>query len=73
MDKCSVEIVPVQKEDKFSLTQCPKNDEEHKEIESIPYASIVGSLIYVQTYTRSDINFAVRMLGRYQSNPERDH
>ncbi|XP_070056557.1 secreted RxLR effector protein 161-like [Nicotiana tomentosiformis] len=39
----------------------------------ISYASIVGSLIYAQTCTRPDINFAVRMLDRYQSNPGMDH
>uniref|UniRef100_A0A2N9J0G8 Reverse transcriptase Ty1/copia-type domain-containing protein n=1 Tax=Fagus sylvatica TaxID=28930 RepID=A0A2N9J0G8_FAGSY len=33
----------------------------------------VGSLMYAQTCTRPDINFAVGMLGRYQSNPEIDN
>ncbi|KAL5578707.1 hypothetical protein UlMin_011149 [Ulmus minor] len=42
-------------------------------MEGIPYASIVGSLMYAQTCTRPDISFAVRMLGRYQSNPRLDH
>ncbi|XP_048599837.1 secreted RxLR effector protein 161-like [Brassica napus] len=42
-------------------------------MERIPYASVVGSLNYVQTCTRPDINFAVGMLGRYQSNPGMDH
>ncbi|XP_050896213.1 secreted RxLR effector protein 161-like [Lathyrus oleraceus] len=40
---------------------------------SIPYASIVWSLMYAQTCTRSDISFVIGMLGRYQSNPEMDH
>jgi len=31
-------------------------------------SSIVGSLIYEQTYTKIYINFAVGMLGIYQSN-----
>ena len=53
--------------------QCPKNDVEHKEMENIPYASIVGSLMYLQTCTRPDISFIVGMLGRYQSNPSIDH
>ncbi|XP_069146074.1 secreted RxLR effector protein 161-like [Solanum lycopersicum] len=39
----------------------------------IPYASIVGSLMYAQTCTRQDISFAVGMLGRYQCNPRIDH
>ncbi|KAH0693189.1 hypothetical protein KY285_020286 [Solanum tuberosum] len=35
-------------------------------MKSTPSSSIVGSFIYVQTCTRSDISFAVGMLGRYQ-------
>jgi len=42
-------------------------------MENIPYASVVGSLMYAQTCTRLDISFAVGMLGRYQSNPRLDH
>ncbi|XP_075086124.1 secreted RxLR effector protein 161-like [Nicotiana tabacum] len=42
-------------------------------MESIPYSSIVGSLMYAQTCTIPDISFAVGMLGRYQSNPGIDH
>ncbi|XP_052736591.1 secreted RxLR effector protein 161-like [Vigna angularis] len=42
-------------------------------MESIPYASVVGSLMYAQTCTRPDISFAVGMLGRYQSNPGMDN
>ena len=73
MEKCSAGITPIQKGDKFSKMQCPKNELERKEMERIPYASVVGSLNYVQTCTRPDINFAVGMLGRYQSNPGMDH
>lgn len=73
MDKCPTVIVPVQKGDKFSLMHCPKNDVEFKEMESIPYAFIVGSLMYVQTRTKLDISFTVRVLGRYRSNPGRKH
>ncbi|CAN7041184.1 unnamed protein product [Brassica oleracea var. botrytis] len=73
MEKCSAGITPIQKGDKFSKMQCPKNELEREEMERIPYASVVGSLNYVQTCTRPDINFAVGMLGRYQSNPGMDH
>ncbi|GKD49538.1 retrovirus-related pol polyprotein from transposon TNT 1-94 [Tanacetum coccineum] len=69
MSKCSDGIVPIQKGDKFSLKQCPKNDVERKEIENIPYASVMGSLMYLQTCTRPGISFAIEMLSRYQSNP----
>ena len=73
MEKRSAGIVPIQKGDKFSQMQCPKNDLERKVMDSIPYASVVGSLMYAQTCTRPDISFAVGMLGRYQSNPGMDH
>jgi len=63
MDKCSTSPFPIQKGDKFILMQCPKNDLERKQMENIPYASIVGS--FAQTCTRPDISFAVGMLGRY--------
>ena len=73
MDKCSTSFVPIQKVDKFYLMQCRKNDLEQKQMENIPYASIVGGLMYAQTCTRPDISFAVGMLSRYQSNPGLDH
>ena len=65
MDKCSTSPIPIQKGDKFSLIQCPKNDLERKQMENIPYAFVVGCLMYAQTCTRPDISFAVGMLGRY--------
>ena len=42
-------------------------------MEAIPYAYVVGSLMYAQICTRPDISFVVGMLGRYQSNPGLDH
>ncbi|KAL7617488.1 secreted RxLR effector protein 161-like [Lactuca sativa] len=42
-------------------------------MQKIPYASVVGSLMYAQVCTRPDISFIVGMLGRYLSNPGRDH
>ena len=42
-------------------------------MQNIPYASVVGSLMYSQVCTRPDIAFAVGMLGRYQSNSGLDH
>ena len=73
MEKCSAGIIPIHKGDKFSEMQCPKNDLEWKAMESIPYASVVGSFMYVQTYTWPDISFAIGMLGWYQSNLGMDH
>ena len=73
MEKWSSSVVRIHKGDKFSLMQCPKNELKCKQIEGIPYASIVGSLMYAQSCTRPYINFFVGMLGRYQSNPRLNH
>ena len=73
MNNYLADVIPIQKGNKFSLMQCPKNDVERKQMESIPYASVVGSLMYLQTCTRPDLSFAVGMLSRYQSNPGIDH
>ena len=73
MDKWSTSLVRIHKGDKFSLMQCPKNDFKRKQMENIPYAYVVGSLMYAQTCTRLDISFAVGMLGRYQSDLGLDH
>jgi len=53
--------------------QCLKNDLERKEMESIPYASVVGNLMYIQTCTRSGISFVIRLLSHYKSNLGMDH
>jgi hypothetical protein len=37
---------PVAKGDKFSLDQCPKTELEKSEMHQIPYASLIGSLMY---------------------------
>ena len=64
---------PVAKRDKFSLSQCPKNDLEWKKMHNIPYASAVGSLMYAQVCTRPEIAFIVGVLGKYLSDPGIQH
>ena len=73
MKNYSTSVAPIVKGDKFSLSQCPKNFLEMESMKNIPYASAVGSLVYLEVCTRPDIGFVVGMLGRYQSNPGLDH
>ena len=63
MKDCSLNVALIVKGDKFNLNQCPKNDFEKEYMKNIPYAFIVGSLMYAQVCTRPDIAFAVGMLG----------
>ncbi|KAL6327870.1 hypothetical protein AAG906_026549 [Vitis piasezkii] len=45
MHNCSSTKAPIVKGDKFSKAQCPQNDDEREEMRTIPYSSVVGSLI----------------------------
>ena len=57
------------------LTQadCPTTDEEKTDMANVPYASLVGALMYAAIGTRPDIAFAVGALSRFLSNPGRRH
>ena len=39
----------------------------------IPYALAIGSIMYAMLCTRPDVNLAVSLVGRYQSNPGKEH
>ena len=44
-----------------------------EEMSVIPYASAIGSIMYAMLCTRPDVNLAVSLVGRYQSNPGMEH
>ncbi|RVW58138.1 Retrovirus-related Pol polyprotein from transposon TNT 1-94 [Vitis vinifera] len=73
MSNCAPGDTFVAKGDKFSLHQCSKNELEKKDMERFPYASTVGSLMYAQVCTHSNIAYIVGMLCRYLSNLGMDH
>ena len=43
----------------LSQDQCPKTPKEKKHLQSVPYASVVGSLLYAMLCTRPNICFEV--------------
>ena len=47
--------------------------EEKEYMKTVPYASAVGSLMYVMLCTRPDICYSVEIVSRYQYNPSREH
>ncbi|XP_061993790.1 secreted RxLR effector protein 161-like [Rosa rugosa] len=73
IETCANCEVPMSKGDKLTKNQCPKTDIEKTEMESIPYARLVGSLMYAQVCTRPDLSFAVGMLSTFQSNSGHEH
>ena len=53
--------------------KCPMTTEEKEYMKTVPYASAIGSLMYVMLCTRPYICYLVRKVSRYQSNPGREH
>ena len=58
---------------KLSTKQCPTTDEKKKEMQTVPYASAVGSHMYAMVCTRPDIAHAVSTVSRFMSNLGRPH
>ena len=50
-----------------------KTLEEENMMRQVPYAFVVGSLMYAMFYTRPDIYYSVGMVNQYQSNPGPKH
>jgi hypothetical protein len=59
MNNAKVVSSPLATHFKLSTNQSPSTDEEKEDMERIPYASAVGSLMYAMVCTRPDIAHAV--------------
>ena len=73
MDNSKKGLLPFKHGLVFSKDQCPKTQEERDCIAGVPYASVVGNLMYAVLCTRPDIYFAIGMVSKYQSNPGPEH
>ena len=51
----------------------PDHAEDRQKMSVIPYASSIGSITYAMLCTRPDVNLAVSLVARYQSNPGKEH
>ena len=58
---------------KLNVSQCSKAEKDKAEIRKIPYALVVGSLMYVMVCTRPDIAYVVRTINHYMKNPRKEH
>jgi hypothetical protein len=68
MHNCSSQPVPVVKGVKLGTFQGLRNQLEIDQMMSIPYASTIESIMYVQVCTCPDLVFVTGLLGRFQSN-----
>ncbi|XP_070001847.1 secreted RxLR effector protein 161-like [Nicotiana sylvestris] len=51
----------------------PKDEVEREYMSKVPYANVVGSLMYAMVCTRPDISQAVGVISRYMHNPGKGH
>ncbi|GJX25426.1 retrotransposon protein, putative, ty1-copia subclass [Tanacetum coccineum] len=61
--------IPMQEKLKFSKSQGASTPAEIQRMQNIPYASAVGSIMYVVRCTRPDVVFAQNITSRFQQNP----
>ena len=58
---------------KLSSKQSPSSEKEKEEMQKVPYASVVGSLMYVMVCTRLDIAHVIGVVSMLLSNPGKEH
>lgn len=58
---------------KLSITQAPSNDTERRRMDSIPYASGVGSIMYGMVCSRPDLAHAVSIVSIFMADPGKAH
>ena len=73
MDKAKSVSTPLGSHFRLCKDQSPKTDKEIEHMRKVPYASAIGSLMYVMVCTRLDIAHTVRVVSRYMSNPSKTH
>lgn len=73
MQEEKVVSTPLAAHFKLSGQQCPKSEEEQQVMEKVPYANVVGCLMYAMVCTRPDIAQAISVVSRYMGNPGKQH
>ena len=73
MEKAKVVSTPLATHFKMSFKQSPSNEDDKLYMQWVPYAYVVGSLMYAMVCTRPDIAHVVGTVSRFLSNPGREH
>nr|GEV66840.1 retrotransposon protein, putative, Ty1-copia subclass [Tanacetum cinerariifolium] len=65
--------LPMEVKHDLSNELCASTPEEVAYMKKVPYASVVGSIMYVVRCTRPDVTFAQNLVSRNQQNPGKLH
>lgn len=58
---------------RFSAVLSLQLDEDKNYISRVPYANVVGSIMYLMVCTRPDLAYGVSVVSRYMANPWKEH
>ena len=73
MTNSKLVTTPMPQQFKLSTSQAPKTNDDIIYMEGIPYANVVGSLMYVMVCIHPDIAHAVSLVSRFMANPGKAH
>ena len=73
MDNFKKNYLPIDHEIFLSKRDCLITPQERERMNRIPYASAVGSIMYVMTCMRSDVAYSIGVVSKYQSDLEENH
>ena len=73
MDQSKKGYLPMSHGIYLSKDMCPKTDVEVHNMQNVPYASVVGSIIYAMMCTRPDVSYALSVTNKFQANPGESH
>ncbi|GJR82292.1 retrotransposon protein, putative, ty1-copia subclass [Tanacetum coccineum] len=73
MDNSKRGSIPMQVGLHLKKSQCATTSAEMKCMQNVPYASAIGSIMYVVRCTRPDVAFVQNITSRFQQNPSEAH
>lgn len=68
MNLAKIVSIPFPVDCKLSKQMSPNTDDERQDMSSVPYASVVGSLMYIMLCTRPDLSHSISVLSMFMSD-----
>lgn len=66
-------LTPLAQHFKLSVSSAPGSEEERAYMERVPYANVVGSIMYAMVYSRPDLAHSVSVVSHFMENPKKLH
>nr|GEV94957.1 putative UPF0481 protein At3g02645 [Tanacetum cinerariifolium] len=73
MDGSKRGAIPMQVDCHLYKSQCAESKDDKARMQNVPYASVVGSIMYAVRCTRPDVAFAQNITSRFQQSPGEAH